>query len=86
MLIIYIVIAASTVLAPVIVYFAMGDRAAAILGGWRKWLEENDAVVTAVVLLVFVSGADRPGHHRPVVKRFAQHTRVRLLRRTAGSG
>ena len=54
-LIIYIVIAASTVLAPVIVYFAMGDRAAAILGGWRKWLEENDAVVTAVVLLVLAA-------------------------------
>ncbi len=51
-LIIYIVIGASTVLAPMVVYFVMGDRAAAILGGWRKWLEENNAVVTAVVLLM----------------------------------
>jgi threonine/homoserine/homoserine lactone efflux protein len=51
-LIIYIVIGASTVLAPVAVYFAMGDRAATILGGWRKWLEQNNGVVTAVVLLV----------------------------------
>jgi threonine/homoserine/homoserine lactone efflux protein len=54
-LIIYIVIGASTVLAPVVVYFAMGDRAAAILRGWRKWLEENNAVVTAVVLLVLAA-------------------------------
>jgi threonine/homoserine/homoserine lactone efflux protein len=54
-LIIYIVIGASTVLAPVVVYFAMGDRAAAILGGWRKWLEENNAVVTALVLLVLAA-------------------------------
>jgi threonine/homoserine/homoserine lactone efflux protein len=54
-LIIYIVIGASTVLAPVVVYFAMGDRAAAILGGWRKWLEQNNAVVTAVVLLVIAA-------------------------------
>ena len=54
-LIIYIVISTSTVLAPVVVYFAMGDRAAAILGGWRKWLEENNAVVTAVVLLVLAA-------------------------------
>jgi threonine/homoserine/homoserine lactone efflux protein len=54
-LIIYIVIGASTVLAPVAVYFAMGDRAAAILGGWRKWLEQNNAVVTAVVLLVIAA-------------------------------
>lgn len=36
-LIIYIVISTSTVLAPVVVYVAMGDRTAAILGGWRKW-------------------------------------------------
>jgi threonine/homoserine/homoserine lactone efflux protein len=54
-LIIYIVIGASTVLAPVVVYFAMGDRAAAILGGWRKWLEQNNAVVTSVVLLVIAA-------------------------------
>ena len=54
-LIIYIVIGASTVLAPVVVYFTMADRAAAILGGWRKWLEENNAVVTAVVLLVIAA-------------------------------
>ena len=51
-LIIYVAIGASGVLAPVVVYFAMGDRAAAILGGWREWLEENNAVVTAVVLLI----------------------------------
>jgi threonine/homoserine/homoserine lactone efflux protein len=54
-LIIYILIGASTVLAPVVVYVAMGDRAAAILGGWRKWLEDNNAVVTAVVLLVLAA-------------------------------
>jgi len=54
-LIIYIVVGASTVLAPVVVYFAMGDRAAAILHGWRKWLEENNAVVTAVVLIVLAA-------------------------------
>ena len=54
-LIIYIVIGASTLLAPVVVYFAMADRAATILGGWRKWLEQNNAVVTAVVLLVIAA-------------------------------
>ena len=54
-LIIYIVISASTVLAPVVVYFAMGDRAAAILGGWRKWLEDNNGAVTVVVLVVLAA-------------------------------
>jgi hypothetical protein len=33
----------------------MADRAAAMLGGWRKWLEENNAVVTAVVVLVLAT-------------------------------
>jgi hypothetical protein len=44
-----------SLLAPVVVYFAMGDRAATTLGGWRKWLGENNAVVTAVVLLVLAA-------------------------------
>jgi Sap, sulfolipid-1-addressing protein len=52
-LIIYILVGASTVLAPVVVYVAMGDRAARILGGWRTWLADNNAVVTALLLLVF---------------------------------
>ena len=34
-LIIYVLLGASTVLAPVAAYLAMGDRAATILGGWR---------------------------------------------------
>ena len=52
-LIIYIVLGASTVLAPVVVYVAMGDRAARILGGWRTWLADNNTVLTALLLLVF---------------------------------
>lgn len=52
-LIIYIVLAASTVLAPLVVYLSMGDRAATILGGWRKWLAANNAIVTSLLLLVF---------------------------------
>ena len=52
-LIIYILLGASTVLAPVAEYLAMGNRAATILGGWREWLAENNAVVTALLLLVF---------------------------------
>ena len=55
MLIIYVRIGASTVRAPLVVYLAMGDRAATILGGWRKWLEENNAVVGGVLLLVFAA-------------------------------
>jgi threonine/homoserine/homoserine lactone efflux protein len=51
----YIVIGASTVLAPVVVYLAMRDRAAKILGGWRTLLEANNAVVMAVLLLVFAA-------------------------------
>jgi hypothetical protein len=33
----------------------LSDRAAAIVGGWRKWLEENNSVLGAVVLLVLAA-------------------------------
>jgi hypothetical protein len=51
----YVVIGASTVLAPLAVYLAMGERAAAVLGGWRTWLAANNAVVTAILFLVFAA-------------------------------
>jgi hypothetical protein len=47
------VLGLSTVLAPVAVYAVMGDGAQAMLGGWRKWLADNNAVVTVLLLLVF---------------------------------
>ncbi len=38
--------------APLVVYFALGDRAAVTLDRWGRWLSRNKSVVMAVVLLV----------------------------------
>jgi hypothetical protein len=52
-LIVLIVVGSIAVAAPVVVYFAMGKRAAHVLGEWKAWLEANNATVTFVVFLVF---------------------------------
>ena len=41
------------VAAPVVVYFAMGDRSARVLDEWKSWLAANNATVMMVLLLVF---------------------------------
>ena len=35
------------------VYFAGGDRAAAVLAGWKQFLVANNPVIMAILLLVF---------------------------------
>jgi threonine/homoserine/homoserine lactone efflux protein len=52
-ILIYVALAGSTILGPLIVYLAMGRRATPILGGWRTWLADNNATVMSVLLLVF---------------------------------
>ena len=86
-LIIYIVIAASTVLAPVSRVLrdgrpGSGDprRLAEMAGGERRRRHRGGAARVS-------GGADRPGHHRPVVKRFvcarAERDRPLLIPRDA---
>jgi threonine/homoserine/homoserine lactone efflux protein len=52
-IVIYVLLAGATILGPLIVYLAMGQRATQILGGWRMWLADNNATVMSVLLLVF---------------------------------
>lgn len=52
-IIIYVLLAGATILGPLIVYLASGQRATEILRGWRTWLAENNATVMFVLLLVF---------------------------------
>jgi threonine/homoserine/homoserine lactone efflux protein len=49
---VFAVIASIGVATPVVIYFAMGDRAAALLDGLRGWMARNNAVIMAVLLLV----------------------------------
>ncbi len=50
--IVFIVIASVGVAAPVVIFFAMGDRAGAVLDSLRNRLAHNNAVIMAVLLTV----------------------------------
>jgi len=52
-LVVLIIVGSLGVMAPVGVYFAMGDKAAPVLGGWKTWLAANNATVMMVLFLVF---------------------------------
>jgi hypothetical protein len=49
---VFVLVASITIAAPVVVVLLAGDRAETVLEGWRAWLEQNNATVMAVVLLV----------------------------------
>jgi hypothetical protein len=49
---IFAIIGTIGVAIPVVVYVALGDRAAAVLDGLRQWMARNNAVIMAVLLLV----------------------------------
>ena len=50
--IVFTLIASVGVAAPLVIYFAMGDRAAAILDGVRHWMVRNNTAVMAVLCLI----------------------------------
>ena len=52
-LIVLIVVGSLGIIAPVAVYFAMGDKAAKVLDGWKTWLAANNATVMIVLFVVF---------------------------------
>jgi hypothetical protein len=49
---VFAVIATIGVGAPVVIYFAMGERSAELLGRLKGWMRRNNVVILAVVLLV----------------------------------
>ncbi len=51
-IVVFIVIAASTVALPVILNLTMGDRARAVLDSMNDWLKANNSTVMAVLLVV----------------------------------
>jgi Sap, sulfolipid-1-addressing protein len=50
--VVFALIATIGVAAPVVVYLAMGDRAADILGKLKDWLGHNNAVIMSVICLI----------------------------------
>lgn len=51
-LVVYVVVASTSIIAPIVVYFALGEKAAGILGGWKDWLTTHNSAVMAVVFLL----------------------------------
>ena len=49
---VFAVIATLGVAAPVVIYFAMGERSAELLGRLKGWMRRNNAMILAVVLVV----------------------------------
>ena len=49
---IFVLIATIGVAAPVVIYFAMGDKAAAILDDLKGWMARNNAAIMAVILVI----------------------------------
>jgi threonine/homoserine/homoserine lactone efflux protein len=52
-MVVFILIASLTILAPLGVYLAAGDRAVEILSDWKVWLSANNAAIMCVLFLVF---------------------------------
>ena len=40
---------------PVVLYFAMGDRAAAVLDRLKTWMARNNATIIAVICVLFAA-------------------------------
>jgi Sap, sulfolipid-1-addressing protein len=49
---VFVLIATVGVAVPVVIYFALGDRAGPVLGSLKDWLARNNRVIMAVLLLV----------------------------------
>jgi uncharacterized membrane protein YdjX (TVP38/TMEM64 family) len=49
---VFAVIATIGVAVPVVIYLAMGERSAGLLGRLKSWMRRNNAVILAVVLVV----------------------------------
>jgi hypothetical protein len=50
---VFIFLASVTVAAPLVIYLAMGARAAEVLDGWKSWLAANNAAIMSVLFVVF---------------------------------
>jgi hypothetical protein len=51
-LVVFVLIASLGVAAPVVIYFALGERAGPLLERLKGWLAHNNAVIMAVLLVI----------------------------------
>lgn len=50
--VVFVLIASIGVAAPVVLYFALGDRSKHMLDGLNRWMTHNNAVIMAVLMLI----------------------------------
>ncbi|MGP8059794.1 MAG: GAP family protein [Acidimicrobiales bacterium] len=50
---VYVVVAVLGVAAPIVTMVVLGEKAQPVLDKWRLWLDENNAVVMAVLFVIF---------------------------------
>jgi threonine/homoserine/homoserine lactone efflux protein len=50
--VVFVAVASIGVAAPVVLYFALGERSRGLLDGMRDWMARNNAVIMAVLLLI----------------------------------
>ena len=67
-LLLLIVVGSLGIIAPVAVYFAMGDKAAPVLDGWKTWLVANNVDRDGRALRGLRRDADRQGHRGTVLR------------------
>jgi threonine/homoserine/homoserine lactone efflux protein len=48
----FVLVATAGVAVPVVIYFALGERAGPVLGSLKNWMARNNRAVMAVLLLV----------------------------------
>ena len=51
-LVAFVLVASATVIMPVVVYFALGERSVRLLDGWKAWLVANNATIMTVLFTV----------------------------------
>jgi hypothetical protein len=51
-MVIFVALGSLTILAPLVIYFALGAKAAGILDGIKNWMAAHNAAIMAVILLV----------------------------------
>lgn len=51
-LVVFVLVASATVIVPVVVYFALGERSVRLLDSWKAWLVANNATIMTVLFTV----------------------------------
>jgi threonine/homoserine/homoserine lactone efflux protein len=51
-LVVFVVIGSLSIIVPVLAYLFAGERARTMLDGWKAWLQQHNAAVMTVLLLV----------------------------------